>query len=79
MTNEVKNFDELDNIQSMLLLFGLNFPESATEYQKAALTLAHLMIAVRDAVLKGRDVTPYLSDHVYNLCQIMQDNESKQR
>lgn len=79
MTNEVKNFDELDNIQSMLLLFGLNFPESATEYQKAALTLAHLMIAVRDAVLKGRDVTPYLSDYVYNLSRIMENNESKQR
>lgn len=79
MTTEVKKFDELDNIQSMLCIFGLQFPETATEFQKAALTLAHVMIGVRDAVLKGRDVTPYLCDYVYNLTQIMIDNELKQR
>ena len=53
---ERKLYSELPNVESLQCLLGLNFPESATEFQKACLTLCRLFACVRDYVLKGLDV-----------------------
>lgn len=72
-------YNEISNIDSLCAILGLKFPESATEFQKAALTLAHLMASLRDYVLKGHDIPVDLVEVVDKLSIIMLDNEYKQR
>lgn len=72
-------FNEISNIDSLCAILGLKFPESANEFQKAALTLAHLMAALRDYVLKGHDIPVTLVELVDKLSIIMVDNEYQQR
>lgn len=80
MKDEIKlNFRDLANIESVCAVLGLVFPASATEFQKAALTLAHLMASLRDFVLKGHDIPLDLVELADRLSIIMVDNEYKQR
>lgn len=72
-------FENIPGIESLLVIFGLNFPDSATPYQKAVLTLAHLMIALRDAVLKGRCVNARLITVLSLLADIIKDGKDNQR
>ena len=76
---ERKLYSELPNVESLQCLLGLNFPESATEFQKACLTLCRLFACVRDYVLKGLDVPVYLLDIINELNSIQQDERYKQR
>lgn len=62
-----------------MCVLGLNFPESATEFQKACLTLAHLYACIRDYVLKGIEVPTYLLEVADRLNSIQYDNRAKQR
>ena len=61
------------------VLLGLHFPETATEFQKAALFLAHLMVIVRDSILKGVDVMPDIIDDVQAAQLCMCQNKDNQR
>lgn len=75
----IKEFKELKNIDSVCAVLGLNFPESATEFQKASLTLAHLMASLRDFVLKGLDIPDSLVELVSSLSAIMQAHKDAQK
>lgn len=46
-------FDDIDNIDAITMIFGLSFPDQATEFQKSCLTLAHIADSCRNAVLRG--------------------------
>lgn len=72
-------FKELDGIESICAILGLSFPESANEFQKCALTLAHLMASLRDYVLKGHEIPESLVELADNLGFIMACNADKQR
>lgn len=85
MENETKNFsfDEcfVDGVQrdTITTLLGLTFPESANDFQKCALTLAHMMAILRDFVLKGRDIPDNLLLTASLLASAMQLNGNNQR
>lgn len=64
-------FNEIDNIQSICCLLGLSFPDSALDFQKAMLTLAHLSAVVRDYVLKGIEVPAFIVDLIDTLSGIV--------
>lgn len=72
-------FCEVDNINSLCCILGLSFPESATEFQRAALTLAHLMASVRDFVLKGVQLPDEIVCVIAQLEQIIEQNKNSQR
>lgn len=76
---ERKLFCEIDNIESLTCVLGLNFPDSATEFQKAFLTLAHLCASCRDYVLKGSDIPIGLIRTIDLLSQLLVQNELQQR
>ena len=76
---EQMKFDEIEGIENYLCVLGLSFPESASDFQKSALTLAHLMASVRDYVLKGIEVPGMLIQTIYNLSFIVFSNGLKQR
>lgn len=76
---ERKIYSEIPSIESLMCLLGLNFPESATEFQKACLTLAHLYACIRDYVLKGLDVPANLIEIADSLNTIQYDERFKQR
>lgn len=76
---ERKLFCELPNVDSLMCLLGLSFPESATEFQKAVLTLAHLYAVVRDYVLKGITVPKALLEVADDLNTIMYLEREKQK
>lgn len=81
MEEEVKvlKFSEIPTIESLCAIFGLAFPESANDFQKSALTLAHLMASLRDYVLKGHDIPVSLINRVLDLAEMMMDNHEHQR
>lgn len=70
-TLPIVSFDEIENIDSFRCVLGLNFPDCATEFQKAFLTLAHLMASARDYVLKGVDVPSPVLDLIDLLTNII--------
>ena len=72
-------FANIPQIDSICCVLGLKFPDSATEFQKAALTLAHVMASIRDFVLKGYDVPVYLLDLIDNLHYVMHSNAENQK
>lgn len=72
-------FDNIGNIDSILCVLGLSFPDSATPFQKAFLTLAHLMASCRDYVLKGFDVPDYIATSVKLLADIVYSGKEQQR
>lgn len=74
-----QTFDSIPNVKSVCCVLGLNFPESATDFQKSALTLAHLMASIRDFILKGLDVPSNILDMIDNLHYVMQSNCDAQR
>lgn len=76
---ERKIYSKISSIESLMCLLGLNFPESATEFQKACLTLAHLYACIRDYVLKGLDVPTHLIEIADSLNTIQYDERFKQR
>jgi len=76
--NELKE-KEGANIDSVCAILGLAFPESANDFQKAALILAHLMASLRDFVLKGQEIPVELCDLVDNLAFIMACHSDAQR
>lgn len=76
---ERKLFCEIANVDSLCCLLGLSFPESATEFQKACLTLSHLYATIRDYVLKGLEVPTYLVEIADHLNTIQYDERFKQR
>lgn len=71
-------FNEVQNVDSLCCVLGLNFPDSATEFQKAALTLAHLMASLRDFVLKGVEVPQPIIDNIFELSTIVCNESGKQ-
>lgn len=73
------NFDGIDGIASICCVLGLKFPDSATEFQKAALTLAHLLASCRDFILSGRDVPQRLIDVACELMFIVSTCSDNQR
>lgn len=72
-------YSQLPNIESYAFVLGLKFPESATEFQKAVLTLARLYAVVNDYVLKGLDVPLTILELCDNLNTIQYDERGKQR
>ena len=76
---ERKLYNEIPNVDSLCCLLGLSFPDSATEFQKAVLTLAHLYAVIRDYVLKGLEVPTYLVEVANHLNTIQYDERGKQR
>lgn len=75
---ECKKFNEIPNVDSLCCLLGLNFPVSATEFQKSVLTLAHMYATIRDYVLKGVEVPVYLieiANHLNSIAYAGRDNQ----
>ena len=72
-------FNELKNIDTICAVCGLSFPESANEFQCAALLLAHLMASVRNLVLNGVDLNEELIELCSSLTAIMKANYGAQR
>lgn len=61
------------------LLLGLNFPETANQFQKSMLYLAHLMAILRESVLKGRDIEKSIISDIVVLATIAEQNSDEQR
>lgn len=76
---EKKLFSEIPNVESLCCLLGLVFPDSATEFQKATLALAHMYATIRDYVLKGVEVPAALVEICNTLNTISYDERYKQR
>lgn len=76
---ERKIYSELANIDAFACVLGLRFPESANEFQKSCLTLAHLYAALRDFVLKGEEIPTQLIELADSLNSICYDERFKQR
>ena len=76
---ERKLFCEIPEVDSLACILDLVFPESATEFQKAVLTLAHLYAAIRSYVLKGVEVPQRLLEVADMLNTISYQERSKQR
>lgn len=76
---ERKFYCEIPNVDSLMCLLGLTFPETATEFQKAVLTLAHLYAVIREYVLKGIEVPVELVQVANHLNTIAYDERAKQR
>ena len=72
-------FDNISGIEGLCCVLGLNFPETSTPYQKAFLTLAHLMASCRDYVLKGIEVPAVVNTQVKLLADIVYDGKDAQR
>lgn len=76
---ERKIYSEIPSVDSLMCLLGLKFPETATEFQKAVLTLAHMYAVIRDYVLKGIEVPTRLCEIADMLNKIQYDERFKQR
>ena len=72
-------FCEIPEVDSLVCVLGLMFPDSATEFQKACLTLAHLYACIRDYVLKGYEVPRRLIEVADHLNQITYNESDNQR
>jgi len=72
-------FSEINGINMLISLFGLVFPETATEFQKAALTMAYIVASFRDNILKGNEIPHEHIAVADQLWLIVMDNEYKQR
>lgn len=71
-------FKDLHNIDAYTCILGLQFPESATEFQKASLTLAHLMACCSDYILIGFQLPDEIVQLISNLTVIIEDNKDEQ-
>lgn len=76
---ERKLYNELPNVESLQCVLGLSFPESATEFQKSVLTLAHLYACIRDYVLKGLEVPTFLVEIADHLNSISYNSRFQQK
>lgn len=76
---ERKLFCEIPNVEALCCILGLSFPASATEFQKAVLTLSHLYATIRDYVLKGIEVPVYLLEVADHLNTIGYAERTKQK
>lgn len=72
-------FSELSMIEAVTCILGLKFPDSANEFQKAFLTLAHLMASCRDYVLNGHEVPNQILVLIDELNTIIYHERDKQR
>lgn len=72
-------YSQLPNIEAYAFILGLRFPDSATEFQKAVLTIARLYAVVYDYVIKGEDVPAHILQLCDDLNTIAQDERGKQR
>lgn len=70
--------DEMPNFKSLACVCGLTFPESATEFQKSLLTMAHMAAALRESVLRGSVIPSELLADFMSLAGIMFNNSDKQ-
>lgn len=77
--NSTLVFSELENIDTICAVCGLSFPESANEFQKSSLLLAHLMASVRNLVLNMVEVNKELLTLIRSLVTIMVCNYEQQR
>lgn len=68
----VKIEDLIYNFESKCVVFGLQFPESALDYQKCILYLSHMAMALRNAVLKGVVIPDDLLQDLYTLSDHIQ-------
>lgn len=64
-------YNEIVNIKSYECLCGVNIPDSATDFQRASITLAHMMASVRESVLKGFAVPTSVVEVISILADIM--------
>lgn len=78
MEEENLKFSEVPNIDSYTSLFGLNFNDSASEFQKACLTMAYMVASFRDNILKGNKIPAELIEVADRLWLIVMDNEYTQ-
>ena len=72
-------FSEIPTIESVCCILGLRFPDTASEFQKACITLAHLYRCIGEYVMKGVDVPDYLIKLADQLNTIQYDERAKQR
>lgn len=75
----MEKFNQIYSIEIFTCLLGLSFPDSATDFQKAALTLAHLMAAVRESVLKGSAINDRVSSLILELAEVVNNNKDNQK
>lgn len=75
----VTSVNDIYEFQVMAALFGLSFPESATEFQMAAITLAYLSKAVHDIVLRGHDVPVGVCNMIHALGGLVEYYQNEQR
>ena len=78
-SSKVLNFNDLENIESFTCMLGLKFPEHGSDFQKAFLTLAHLMAAAREYVLKGHEVPTPVCELILDLAMIIGFKEHEQK
>ena len=84
MDNEIKSCvvvnstSDISEFDVMCAIFGLSFPDSATEFQKASLLLAHLMSSVREIVLRGGNVPFGLCTLIHALGGLIEINADEQ-
>lgn len=73
------NYNEIKGIHEVATLVGLNLPESANDFQRATLTLAHVMAALRESVLKGAVISDNIIVMVHDLALCMDKHGSEQK
>lgn len=81
MENEEKKtcVKAVSNFDTLACVCGLSFPDSVNEFQKAALTLAHMMASLRESVLKGSVIPMPLVYAVNDLASVMMSWSDEQR
>lgn len=72
-------YSEIKNIDSVAALVGLCFPDSANDFQRAVLTLAHVMASVREMVLKGSEVPTPVLDLISSLTFVIDQYDGPQK
>lgn len=72
-------FSDLTNIDAYCCVLGLSFPESANDFQKSALCLAHLMAACRESVLKGVEIPVTICEFILDLASMLDFNRESQK
>lgn len=75
----INGIEDIQYFDEIACICGLSFPESATDFQKASLCLAHLMAALRESVLKGCVISSNLIGIVNKLALILVVNGDKQK
>ena len=76
---KICTLDEMPNFESLACVCGLSFPETANEFQKAMLTLSHMMAALRESILRGSMIPVELVEDVTFLASVAFDHKDEQK